>query len=130
MDPTPEINPEAPPANWREAVSDLLSSRVELIQMEAKQASAAGAVKAAALTAMVIAIAFTWALLLAGGIPLIASLSGVQWPLIALATAAAHLLLALVMLARLRRQGSPVFPITRNEFKRDREWFRNLKPPQ
>jgi hypothetical protein len=32
--------------------------------------------------------------------------------------------------ARLRLKGSPAFPITRQEFQRDREWFRTLSPPK
>jgi len=79
---------------------------------------------------MAIAATFTWALVLAGSIPLIAQASGVKWPVIALSAAGVHLVLALLMVARLRRKGAPAFPITRNEFNRDREWFRTLKPPQ
>lgn len=131
MDPLPEDTPVSPPpANWREAVADLLSARLELIQLEASQATAEGSRKAVALLVMAIASTFTWALILAGLIPLISQASGVGWPLIALAAAAAHLLIALVMFARLRRKGPPTFPVTRQEFKRDREWFRTLKPPQ
>lgn len=130
MDPSPEATDELPPANWREAVSDLLSARIELIRLEATRASAEGIKKAAALGITVVALTFTWILLLAGGIPLIATASGVKWPLIALAAAGLHLVLALLMLVRLRRRGAPAFPITRNEFQRDREWFRTLKPPQ
>ena len=130
MDPSPEAADEAPPANWREAVSDLLSARIELIRLEASRASSDGAKKAAALGVLIVAVTFTWALLLVGCIPLIAAVSGVKWPLIALAAAGVHLFLALLMVARLRRRGAPAFPITRNEFQRDREWFRTLKPPQ
>lgn len=130
VDPEPEAPGEAPPANWREAVADLLSARIELIRLEAREASAEGARKAVALAVMAISLAFTWALLLVGLVPLISESSGVRWPVIALGAAVLHLSLALLMLLRLRRQGRPAFPITRKEFQRDREWFRTLKPPQ
>ncbi len=121
---------EPPPANWREAVADLLSARIELIRLEAGQASAEGARKAVALAVMAISVAFAWALVLVGLIPLISESSGVKWPVIALGAAVLHLFLASLMLLRLRRPGRPAFPITRQEFQRDREWFRTLKPPQ
>jgi len=121
---------EAPPANWRVAVADLLSARVELIRLEAKQAAEQGAQKAVAVAILAISAAFTWALVLAGLIPLISEVSGIRWPLIALMSAGLHLFLALLMVARLRRPGTPTFPITRDEFQRDREWFKNLQPPE
>ncbi len=130
MDPETKAPIDAPPANWREAVSDLLSARIELIRLEARQASAEGARKALALAVMAISIAFTWALVLVGLVPLIAELSGIKWPIIALGAAGLHLFVALLMGARIRRQGEPAFPVTRKEFQRDREWFRTLKPPQ
>ena len=79
---------------------------------------------------MAIAATFTWALDLAGAIPLISDATGVRWPFIALGAAALHLFIALLMVARLRLTGSPAFPITRQEFQRDREWFRTLSPPK
>lgn len=130
MENTPVDGNEAAPANWREAVADLLSARVELIRLEAKQAAAQGGRKAVVAGILAIAATFTWALLLAGGIPLIAEGSGIRWPLIALAAAGLHLFLALLMVARLRRPGPPSFPITRDEFQRDREWFKHLQPPK
>lgn len=130
MENSPVDGNEAPPANWREAVADLLSARVELIRLEAKQAAAQGARKAVIVAILAIAAAFTWALVLAGGIPLVSEASGIRWPLIALAAAGLHLLLALLMIAQLRRPGSPSFPITRDEFQRDREWFKHLQPPK
>lgn len=130
MENSPVDGNEAPPANWREAVADLLSARVELIRLEAKQAAEQGARKAVVVAILAISAAFTWALVLVGVIPLLSEATGVRWPLIALAAAGVHLFVALLMVARLRRPGSPTFPITRDEFQRDREWFKNLQPPE
>jgi hypothetical protein len=130
VDPETKAPIDAPPANWREAVADLLSARIDLIRLEASQASAEGARKALALAVMAISIAFTWALVLVGLIPLISESFGIKWPIIALGAAGLHLFVALLMGARIRRQSEPAFPITRKEFQRDREWFRTLKPPQ
>ncbi|OYV07125.1 MAG: hypothetical protein CFE26_02635 [Verrucomicrobiales bacterium VVV1] len=118
MENSPVDGNEAPPANWREAVADLLSARVELIRLEAKQAAEQGARKAVVVAILAISAAFTWALFLVGVIPLLSESTGV------------HLFVALLMVARLRRPGSPTFPITRDEFQRDREWFKNLQPPE
>ncbi|BCU79108.1 phage holin family protein [Luteolibacter sp. LG18] len=117
---------EAPPANWREAVADLVSARVALIELEAREA-ARGAGRKGVLAAILGGAAFfTWALVLAGVIPLLAAAFGVAWGWIALGLALLHAIVAGIALTMLRKPEPPAFSLTRSEFQRDREWFKNL----
>lgn len=126
----PENHPEAAPANWHEAVSDLIASRVELIRLESLAAGRAASRKAVLAVVLAVAALFAWALLMAGGIALLAATSNIAWPWLALAVSALHLLVALIAAAKLRRPDPTPFPVTRAEFQRDREWLKNLHQPK
>src|SRR6266403_1697783 len=56
-----------------------------------------------------------------------AHLAGVSWPWIALAAAAVHFIIALILLLVARsRITKPLFRTTLAELKKDREWLKNL----
>ena len=102
----------------------LVASRITLIQLESKDA-ARGIVRSAALIlAACGCVFFSWALVLAGGISLVAQLANWPWNYVALAVATVHLLAGLIM-ARLaiKSPRGAMFPITRAEFQKDREWI-------
>jgi uncharacterized membrane protein YqjE len=115
-----------PPANWREAILALVASRLTLIELEFKQAAHAGVRRAMCAVVAGFCVLFTWALLLGGGIALLAHGSGWPWPWIAIATAALHLLAAICFIRASRPTTTPAFPVTRAEFQKDREWIENL----
>lgn len=130
----PGQQPEAT-ANWRHALADLLTARATIARLEAEDAFQAVQRKVIfAATAGMLAC-FAWGLLLLGAIPLItqglanAGLK-VGWPLVAIAVGLLHFLVAFVLLRKLRKTGTTPFAITRAEFIKDREWFKNLTPPE
>jgi len=117
---------DAPPANWREAMADLVSARLALMELEARDLARGATRKGLAVGVLAAAAFFTWALLLAGGIALLAAEFSLPWSWLALGAAGIHLVIALIAFAKLRQPGAPSFAITRSEFQRDREWFKKL----
>ena len=115
------------PSNWREALMGLVASRIALIELESKEAASAGARRAASLVGAVISAFFTWALLLAGGIAAIAASTGCPWYWLAIGAAVVHLITALILMKAAKPSGQPAFPVTRSEFKKDREWIENFQ---
>lgn len=117
---------DAPPANWREALADLVSARAALVEIEAREVAKRASQKGIAVGVLLGALFFTWALLLAGGIGLLAAKLEISWGWIALAAALLHGIAAALAVVKLRAPSPPSFSITRSEFERDREWFKNL----
>ncbi len=115
------------PANWREAVLVLIAARLAIIELEGKHAARLGAQRALSLAAMAVCVLFAWALLLAGGIAVIARATHWPWGLLALAAAVLHLLAALALARAARAAAPPLFPVTRAEFHHDREWIESLQ---
>lgn len=115
------------PSNWREALLTLISSRVTLIQLESKDAARDAGRRAVRMAVVVFCAFFSWALLLAGGIPALARLTGCPWYGVALTLAALHLLVAAVCAKAARTPAAPAFPVTRAEFQKDREWIENFQ---
>lgn len=116
-----------PPTHWREALMNLISSRVSLIQLESQEVKRESAKRAAIIVCGLLCAFFGWALVLAGGIALLASATGWPWHVIALAAAALHLAAAAGFLLAAKRPGPPPFPVTRAEFQKDREWIENFQ---
>lgn len=117
------------PANWREALLALVAARGALIELEFKLAAQAGARRAVCLGAVAGCLFFMWALLLAGGIAMLADASGWPWAWIAIGTAALHLVAAFGFALAAKPATTPAFPVTRAEFHKDREWIENLQTP-
>ena len=112
-----------------------MEARIELIQIESREACRQ-AMRQGIVAGMLCAIAFfAWALLLAGGIGWLAH--GLEqsghpwgWPKITLAAAVLHILLGVGLFLALRLRNQPSFPVTRNEFEKDREWLKTLQTPR
>lgn len=121
--------------NWRHALADLLSARATIARLEAEEALQALQRKVIFAAAAGVLACFAWGLLLCGAIPLLTQALNraglnLDWPVVALAVGLLHVLVAVVLLRKLRAPGKPAFAVTCSEFSKDREWFKNLTPPQ
>jgi hypothetical protein len=108
---------------------------LELIRIESREATRIALRKGILTGALAATAFFIWALLLAGGIGWLAGYlesagHPCGWPVVTFAVAGLHILLAGALLLALRRPNPPPFPITRNEFEKDREWLKTLQPPR
>ncbi|MCX6846152.1 MAG: phage holin family protein [Verrucomicrobia bacterium] len=126
--PTPEGRDTSHgPSTWIEALLAIANSRAELIRLEAKDAARKGSNKAARVIAAILCVTFGWSLLLAGGIGALSKLAGWPWFWTALAIGAIHIIVAAILLRKSSGANTPLFPVTRAEFQRDREWIENLQ---
>ena len=114
------------PLNWREALLVLVSSRVELIEMESKELAGIITRRVILLGAALICAMFMWALLLVGGIACLCKTIGCPWHEIAIAAGASHLVVAALLLRVAKSRPTQAFPVTRAEFQKDREWIHHL----
>ena len=114
-------------ANWRESLLALISARLALIELESKEAATIAARRAILIVALIACVLFTWALVLVGGIAGLAHLSGWPWYGIAGGVAILHLVAALLFARAAQARTAPTFPVTRAEFKKDREWIKNFQ---
>jgi len=108
----------------------LISSRLALIQLESSAAARQTCQLVACIAAAALALIAAWALLIAGGIAALAAATAWPWYSLALAAAGAHALAAGICLRLARADSRPVFPCTRAEFIKDREWLATLKTPR
>ncbi len=124
----PESPPQdLPPANWREALMSLIASRLTLVELEAKEAGKEAARRGSSLAAAVGCIVFAWALLLAGGVSWIAKSIECPWDKVAIGFAVIHLLAGIILARLAKPSAATAFPVTRAEFKKDREWIENFQ---
>ncbi len=122
---SPRLDPV--PNNWREAIMGLIASRISLIQLESKDVGK-GAVMWALRIAVACACLFSaWMLLLAGGVAAVADVTQCPWYWVAIGVALLHLVAAFVLFRLLKPSENPVFPVTRSEFQKDREWIENFQ---
>ncbi len=108
----------------------LIASRVTLIQLESKDATAAAGRSIAYIIAAISAVVFAWALLVAGLVAVLSEAIEKPWSWVAIGFALLHLLAGLVLAKLAKPSGAPAFPITRAEFQKDREWIENFKQTQ
>ena len=107
----------------------LIASRLELIQLESRQA-AQDASRRAVWVGLAAGCAFAaWMLLLAGGVSLVSQASGWPWNWVAVGLACLHLLVGLILARAAKSAATPAFPATRAEFQKDREWIENFNKP-
>lgn len=126
-DPAPSENVEAPPGNGANALLGLLESRAAILSLEAKDALGSSLLKIALLLVSLLGVIGAWALAVAGAVGGIASAMGWEWFHAAFAAAGFHLLVALIALLVAKARKSVIFPVTRAEFEKDREWLNQLK---
>ncbi|MBC7980201.1 MAG: phage holin family protein [Armatimonadetes bacterium] len=108
-------------------MANLLSSRIGIINSESKRALETGIKKAIPLAAAIFCLLVTWLLLLAGGLGLIAAKTTWPWFYAAFAAAGLHILVMVILLNIAKSRAIDAFPLTRAEFKKDREWLNQLK---
>ena len=119
-----DVSP-TPPANWREALMALMASRYALILLESKEAAKEGGRRAGLVAAACVCAVFAWALLIVGGISILAVETGWQWNFIAVGAAVAHLLAGIGLAKAAKPSPGEPFSHTRAEFQKDRQWIEN-----
>ena len=109
------------------ALADFFESRFALLAQESKAAALQLLILAGCLIFALLFCASGYVFLITGAVVGLAHLVGISWPWIALAAAALHFIIAIVLLLVARsRITKPVFRTTLAELKKDREWLKNL----
>jgi len=109
------------------ALADFFESRFALLAQESKAAALQVLILASCLILAVVLCALGYVFLITGAVVGVAHLAGVSWPWIALAAAAVHFIIAIVLLlVAYSRITKPVFRATLAELKKDREWLKHL----
>jgi uncharacterized membrane protein YqjE len=109
------------------ALADFFESRFALLAEESKVAAVQVLILVGCLIFALLLSALGYVFLITGVIVELAHLAGISWPWIALAAAAVHFIIALVLLLVARsRITKPLFRTTLAELKKDREWLKNL----
>jgi uncharacterized membrane protein YqjE len=110
------------------ALAAFFESRFALLAEESKSAAVQVLILVGCLILAVLLCALGYVFLITGAVVGLAHLAGISWPWIALAAAALHFIIALVLLLIARsRITKPFFRATLAELKKDREWLRNLQ---
>jgi uncharacterized membrane protein YqjE len=118
------------PAGWLDALVSLLASRVALVQFESRAAARESVKWLIGIAVAGMAVIFAWALFVIGGIGVLVVVTTWPWYLLALGAGLCHVLAAGGIALILKSTQTAVFPITRAEFQKDREWLKTLKSPQ
>ena len=109
------------------ALADFFESRFALLAEESKAAAVQVLILVGCLIFALLLSALGYVFLITGAVVGLAHLAGISWPWIALAAAAVHFIIALVLLLVVRsRITKPLFRTTLAELKKDREWLKNL----
>ena len=109
------------------ALAEFFESRFALVAQESKAAALQLLILAGCLIFALLLCAVGYVFLITGVVVGLAHLLGISWAWIALAAAAVHFIIAMVLLLVARsRITKPVFRTTLAEFKKDREWLKNL----
>jgi uncharacterized membrane protein YqjE len=109
------------------ALADFFESRFALLAQESKAAAVQVLILASCLILAVVLCALGYIFLITGAVAGVAHLAGVSWPWVALAAAAVHFIIAIVLLlVAYSRITKPVFRATLAELKKDREWLKHL----
>ena len=116
--------------HWRQAIMTLIASRFAIIELESKELTKETIRRISMVLFTCFFALFAWALFLVSGISLVSDFTRLPWNEIALGAAIIHLLGALIF-SRLAKPTQPTsFPVTRSEFKKDREWIENFEKAQ
>ncbi|MFL6543865.1 MAG: phage holin family protein [Candidatus Udaeobacter sp.] len=109
------------------ALAEFFETRFALFAQESKTAAVQLLILAGCLILALLLCALGYVFLITGVVVGLAHLLGISWAWIALAAAAVHFIIAMVLLLVARsRITKPVFRTTLAEFKKDREWLKNL----
>jgi uncharacterized membrane protein YqjE len=114
--------------NWKDAVPDLIFSRIGIFRIEAKDALEVTVRKLILLSVILFGLFATWSLITAGLVGVISAQFNCPWYFAALSLGGIYLLVSLAMLLIIKRSKKiESFPVTRQEFEKDREWLNQLK---
>jgi uncharacterized membrane protein YqjE len=109
------------------ALVEFFESRFALLAQESKAAGVQVLIMAGCLILALLLSALGYIFLITGAVVGLAHLVGISWPWIALAAAALHFIIALLLLLIARsRITKPLFRATRAELRKDREWLKHL----
>jgi uncharacterized membrane protein YqjE len=109
------------------ALVEFFESRFALLAQESKAAAVQVLIMAGCLILALLLSALGYIFLITGAVVGLAHLVGISWPWIALAAAALHFIIALLLLLIARsRITKPLFRATRAELRKDREWLKHL----
>jgi uncharacterized membrane protein YqjE len=109
------------------AFAEFFESRFVLLAQESKAAAMQVLILGSCLILAVLLCALGYVFLITGAVAGLAHLAGISWPWIALAAAALHFMIAILLLLIVRsRITKPLFGATLAELKKDREWLRSL----
>ena len=109
------------------ALAEFFESRFALVAQESKAAAVQVLILVGCVIFALLLSALGYVFLITGAVVGLAHLAGVSWPWIALAAAAVHFIIALILLLVARsRITKPLFRTTLAELKKDREWLKNL----
>lgn len=118
------------PRNWIEAVPALIASRIGIFRIEAQEALSALIAKLVLVAFGALMFVCAWALLLAGAVGWISAHYEWPWYQVALGAAGVHFVLAVMMFMIIRAIKRPcAFPVTCQEFEKDRQWLNQIKNP-
>ena len=110
------------------ALAEFFESRFALLAEESKAAALQVLILVGCLIFALLLCAIGYVFLITGAVAGLAHLAGISWPWIALAVAALHFIIALVLVLIARsRITKPFFRATLAELKKDREWLKNLQ---
>jgi len=109
------------------ALAEFFESRFALFAQESKSAAVHLLILVACLILAVVLCMMGYVFIIVAAVVGLAHLLGTSWPVIALAAAILHFVIALVLLLVARsRITKPVFRTTIDELKKDREWLKHL----
>src|SRR5438094_10307034 len=109
------------------ALAEFFESRFALLAEESKGAAVQLLILVGCVIFALLLCALGYVFLITGAVVGLAHLVGISWPWIALAAAALHFVIALVLLLIARSQiTKPLFRATRTELRKDREWLKHL----
>src|SRR2546430_7920144 len=110
------------------ALAEFFESRFALIAQESKAAAVQVLILAGCLIFALLLCALGYVFLITGVVVGLAHLAGISWPWIALAAAALHFIIALILVLIARsRITKPFFRASLAELRKDREWLKNLQ---
>ncbi len=113
-------------AGWKATLAEFVDARLDLIRLEARDAGREAARRAAIVIVITGASLAAWFMGIAGLIGWIAGATGWPWYFVALGGTALHFLIAVIG-ALFLKKGTTLFPITRSELSKDREWLQTIK---
>lgn len=130
-EPSPETAAAQPVAahDWQSAIAEFASSRLELIRLESQDAAKLAAQKTRDVILLTCTAVLGWFCLLAGLIGTLHHFTQWSWWCCALLFGLVHAVFAGIFAARLKRPGPPIFPLTCEEFLKDKLWMQSLKTP-